>query len=503
MKFSKKIISVLLALLLLTLTVPFAFAADPEVKTVTYLDANGEKQSVEAAVVVPGAPPYGAAGETNWYVIEGTYNGNDVISTYDAVSNFILADDADWTITNTGTFNLIAYSGSVNLFAQENGAGTLTLSSRIAPINGDLTIYGGNITTPALHASTSVGTTAIYGGVINTDAFYTKNLLVAGGEIHAKSTMSVYGALTVSGGEIEVLQPNAGGSMALMSQGNLLITGGTVTSSGQNGLYSQTGSVTITGGTVTATGSSMGISASTGIFISGGNVTATGTNTMGLMTSGPISVTGGTVSATGGVFGVYASAQDAVVTLGTDKPDSSYTFSNFFSGCTVAVQDGQTLTDGENDYCGTLTADEVAALAGKTLVCKHAWGWVVDKDATCGEAGAKHEVCAVCGAVQSENTVIPATGEHVTEIVNATEATATQDGYTGDEVCTVCGQTIQTGETIPATGEPETPDEPDIPDDGKICPYCHKTHTGKFARWTYILHLILWFFMNTFHILKK
>ena len=43
--------------------------------------------------------------------------------------------------------------------------------------------------------------------------------------------------------------------------------------------------------------------------------------------------------------------------------------------------------------------------------------------------------------------------------MNAKEATATEDGYTGDEVCTVCGQTIKTGETIPATGE-IAPDEP-------------------------------------------
>lgn len=479
MKHSKKVLSVLLALLLLTLTVPFAFAADPEVKTVSYLDENGEKQSVEATVVVPGAGPYGAAGETNWYVIEGTYTGSDVISTRDAVSNVILADDADWTITNTRTYNIILYGGSLNLYAQENGTGTLTLSNRIAPMSGDLSIYGGNITTPALQASTSAGTTAVYGGVINTDAIYTKNLLIAGGEIHAQSTTGVYGALTVSGGTFEVLQ-TGGNSMALMSAGDLLISGGVVTSNGMYGLFSSGGSVTVTGGAVTATGSSMGISGATGVFISGGSVTATGRS-----------------------FGVYTSAQDAVVTLGADQPNSSYTFSSFKPGCTVTVQDGQTLTDGENDYSGTLTAEQVAALAGKTLVCKHTWGWVVDKDATCGEAGEKHEVCAGCGAVQSENTTIPATGAHVTEIVNAKEATATADGYTGDEVCTVCGQTIQTGESIPATGEPATPDEPDTPDDGKLCPYCQKVHTGKFAKWTYILHLILWFILNALHILKK
>lgn len=38
--------------------------------------------------------------------------------------------------------------------------------------------------------------------------------------------------------------------------------------------------------------------------------------------------------------------------------------------------------------------------------------------------------------------------EHVTELVGATAATCTEDGYTGDGVCTVCGDTIIKGEKI-------------------------------------------------------
>ena len=54
---------------------------------------------------------------------------------------------------------------------------------------------------------------------------------------------------------------------------------------------------------------------------------------------------------------------------------------------------------------------------------------------------------------------IPGTGDEdedcthaATKIVNAVDATCTEDGYTGDTVCEICGETLATGETIPATG---------------------------------------------------
>ena len=98
-----------------------------------------------------------------------------------------------------------------------------------------------------------------------------------------------------------------------------------------------------------------------------------------------------------------------------------------------------------------------------------------------------------------EGEIIPPTGNHTTALVGAKEATATEDGYTGDEVCTVCGQTIRQGEVIPATGE-TTPDEPE---DGEVCPFCGKVHTGRFAKWIKILHRVFAFLLDLFHIVKK
>ena len=176
----------------------------------------------------------------------------------------------------------------------------------------------------------------------------------------------------------------------------------------------------------------------------------------------------------------------------------------------------------------------------------HDWEWIVNEEPGCYTEGKKHQYCSVCEQTQNENTpipavhefdawadavaptcgkdgtvgyqhchvcgdnfdadgnkldsiVAPATGNHTISTMNAKEATATEDGYTGDEVCSVCGKTIKTGEVIPATGE-TTPDEPD---GGDACPFCGKVHTGRHAKWIKILHLVLAFLLNVFRIIKK
>ena len=76
----------------------------------------------------------------------------------------------------------------------------------------------------------------------------------------------------------------------------------------------------------------------------------------------------------------------------------------------------------------------------------------------------------------TKTEVIPATS-HDTELVDAKDATCTEDGYTGNEVCKVCQTVVKQGEVIPALGhdykdgkcsrcgaeEPTTPVEPGKP----------------------------------------
>jgi len=42
----------------------------------------------------------------------------------------------------------------------------------------------------------------------------------------------------------------------------------------------------------------------------------------------------------------------------------------------------------------------------------HAYTWVVDREATCGSSGTKHEVCTLCQETRNSYTTIDATGKH-------------------------------------------------------------------------------------------
>ncbi len=68
---------------------------------------------------------------------------------------------------------------------------------------------------------------------------------------------------------------------------------------------------------------------------------------------------------------------------------------------------------------------------------------------TCIDSGSITYTC-ICGDTYTET--IEALG-HDDVVINKTEATATENGYSGDIVCSVCGELLEEGEIIPATGE--------------------------------------------------
>ena len=560
MKRMQKPISFLLSLLmLLSVCSAAAFAEDVRpitTETVSYLDETGEEKTVEAGIIESGGQPYGVRGETNWYILKGTSSVSGQILFYDAQANIILADDADWTVSA----NFITIYGSMNFYAQENGTGKLTLNgneNRILTQNGgDMKIYGGEITTYAVHADYDHnGTLSIYGGKVNSNMMFGYDVNIYGGE--AKGVVSnVRGAFKMTGGKLDAIAGSSGPGLGIEAGTSIEITGGTVFAKGTIGLYSSTGSITITGGTVTAEASNSGI-----FGISAKNVT----------------ITGGNVTAhKGSAYGVYASD---TLTLGADVPNTSITADNMNAVQNLVIKEGQTLSDGENDYTGTLNAEQVEALSGKTLTCKHSYdvqSWTyADEgrharvcetcggtleyedhdvivrgagDATCTAEGyTGDEFCSVCGEKLSEGQIIPAKGHtegdpvaenviqatctedgsyevvtycadcgvelhrvpktekafgHITEVVGAKEATANEDGYTGDEVCTVCGETVKAGEVIPAAGE-SAPDEPTAPKGG--CPLCGEDHTGHngIKAIHYVMYFLRYLFTEFLPIILK
>ncbi len=140
----------------------------------------------------------------------------------------------------------------------------------------------------------------------------------------------------------------------------------------------------------------------------------------------------------------------------------------------------------------------------KIETADHTFTWVIDTPATEEYTGVKHEVCTICGLVRSEGTVIEKlthamthhdavaatciaegnveyyscsncgknyaneAGTQVletivttidannhtgnTDVRDASEATCTEDGYTGDSYCTDCNTKLETGSVLDALG---------------------------------------------------
>ncbi len=112
--------------------------------------------------------------------------------------------------------------------------------------------------------------------------------------------------------------------------------------------------------------------------------------------------------------------------------------------------------------------------------CDHTYTWVIDKAATCAEAGSQHEVCSKCGLVK-DPVEIPATGAHQYQIIVDKAATCGEAGSQHEE-CVVC-HTQKPAVEIPATGahtftEYTVVTEPSINATGlkeRKCTVCGKT----------------------------
>ena len=83
--------------------------------------------------------------------------------------------------------------------------------------------------------------------------------------------------------------------------------------------------------------------------------------------------------------------------------------------------------------CGDKKAATVIPATGHQFTTK------IDKAATCGEAGSQHEECTVCGDKKAATT-IPATGKHSFSAYRTTVAATVLKTGTKERTCTVCGE---------------------------------------------------------------
>jgi len=204
----------------------------------------------------------------------------------------------------------------------------ITYANQIVP-DGDITLILANRKTMTINVNGNMR--GIYGDY---------NLTIYGQSLDAATA----GTLTL-GGKLDGINV----SNYVQHSGNVSIT---TTGSSVRGINAD---VTLLGGTLTisAKGNTARAIFGTTHSILGGQLTTTTTAT--------------TATATG----IYASASSGTaITLGWIRPDDRITASSISTpnGGTVAVADGQTLTDESGHiYTGTLTDEQKEAIAGKTL----------------------------------------------------------------------------------------------------------------------------------------
>ena len=171
------------------------------------------------------------------------------------------------------------------------------------------------------------------------------------------------GNITISGGTVTATSESVDG---IYCDGNVTISGGTVTATGKlYGIYSYKG-VTISGGVVTATGKFDGIYGYKEVTISGGTVTATSESGDGIYCDGNVTISGGTVTATGKLYGIYG--KKGIILSWTKITDAVKASCLVSSDGNVIIADGKSFTDEDGKvYSGTLNSDQLSAIKGKTL----------------------------------------------------------------------------------------------------------------------------------------
>ena len=283
---------------------------------VPYIDENGVEQQCTFYTVVTDTLDFYDL-PAGWYVVNNDFTHNGP-ALFFGDAHLILCDSAMMNISYGGGGTAINTYGSLTLYGQSEGTGSLSATSN----------NGKGISVTNLMTINGITVTASGG---DNQGIYATNLTINGSTVTAT------------------------GSSIGISSIDLTINGSTVTSSANDdgGIGISANRVTINSGTVNATGNDFGI------YI--GNE------------YGYVTINGGTVTVTGD-YGIYS----PTVTLGWSILTDSITVGNFdyFDTPTVSVKSGQAFyyIDNEEKYAietvvisGTLTAEEIEAIGGKTL----------------------------------------------------------------------------------------------------------------------------------------
>ncbi len=191
------------------------------------------------------------------------------------------------------------------------------------------------------------------------------DITISGGTVTATGNENgIYGynGVTISGGTVTAIGNDCG---IYSNKGDITISGGTVTAYGSYTVIYGWGDVTISGGTVTASGNEYGIQSVEGVTISGGTVKAIGSK-YGISCSRGVTISGGTVTATG-EYGIYS--YNGNITLGWTNSTDFIKANGYYSKNGVSITEGKSLKDEKgNVYSGTLTEEQLSAIKDNKLV---------------------------------------------------------------------------------------------------------------------------------------
>ena len=143
---------------------------------------------------------------------------------------------------------------------------------------------------------------------------------------------------------------------------------------GHNAIIVENGSLSIYGQSL-GTGRLIATSQSTVIFVksdinfNGGIVSSTTTNNNSVYTqNGDITIRRGNITAQAATYGI--NSKSGTIILGCSSTADHITANGYYAEKGVKVADGQTLTDGisSHTFTGTLSNEQIAAIAGKTLM---------------------------------------------------------------------------------------------------------------------------------------
>lgn len=296
-------------------TAPFTQSAFAYAKwAVYYVDENGETQSTTDYTELTGKETYTL--NSGWYVVSKNISYS---------SKVVISGDVHLILVDGATMNIGTSESYLNVSGLE---GSTT--------NAMLTVYGQREQT---------GTLSVY-----TNAYYNSILV---------------NYMTINGGSIVSVNDNSTLSYGIDVQQKLVVNRGSVVAIGQNNGLIVYGEAYINGGSVNATSIKSSGFISRSLTINGGSVAVTSQSGDGLYSNGDLVINGGTVTATDvGDYGLHSFEK---IILGATK-DTDHITVKSYSAKSVVVNDGLMFKDEDgNMYSGELAADQVAAIAGKTL----------------------------------------------------------------------------------------------------------------------------------------